>query len=272
MHQFPFGRPLLKVQQVPHANARVFVLGVYSSAVHARWLGPDGKQRVMALAVASEPYIFWRGDGARDIIEAIPVPPEAGRLVEAAEQLNGPSGKALDDDYLRPLGLSRADAWLCDLLPESRMNPKQFDAVSTHYVPVARMLGLPEATVPAATGRFADRERGEAILEELLASGADTLITLGDKPLEEFVAVHSLGHPKLRAYGESPSQYGRLHPLTIRGRRLQLLPLVHPRQAQALGASSAPWGELHREWVQRTAPNLAGALSPGNLYSAGNTE
>jgi hypothetical protein len=55
---FPFGQPLCSIQQGDRTPQRVFVLGVYASAVHARWVGLDGAIRVRALAVASEPYIF----------------------------------------------------------------------------------------------------------------------------------------------------------------------------------------------------------------------
>ncbi len=65
---FPFGRPLKRLVQADRSPKKVFVLGVYASAVHARWVGPDNRIKVRALAVASEPYIFWRGEGAADII------------------------------------------------------------------------------------------------------------------------------------------------------------------------------------------------------------
>ena len=256
MLQFPFGQPLQKVEQVPFSGARVFVLGVYSSAVHARWIGPDKKQRALALAVASEPCIFWRGEDAASIISAIQVPPEAGRLVDAGKRFNGPSGQSLDNHYLSPLGLTRADAWLCDLLPESRMNDKQADRVED-YGRVATALGLPAATIRPVPAKFADQLRLEAILEEFLNSGAGTLITLGDQPLREFVAALSLGHSRLRMYGALASQYGRLHTFSVRGRRFQLLPLTHPRQAGRLGYSNKGWGELHQNWVKNTAGEIA---------------
>ena len=60
MYSYPFGEKLTPVTQTDRTPKNVFVLGVYASAVHARWYGPNGKIRVRALAVASEPYIFWR--------------------------------------------------------------------------------------------------------------------------------------------------------------------------------------------------------------------
>src|SRR5690554_7365256 len=94
---FPFGKPLYKVEQTDRQHKDIFVLGVYSSAVHAKWLDNNNHVVVQALAVASEPYIFWHGDGAEDIIADIDIPKELGRLVPANLNLNGPSGKALDE-------------------------------------------------------------------------------------------------------------------------------------------------------------------------------
>jgi hypothetical protein len=41
--KFPFGEPVQEVVQTDCTHKRVFVLGVYASAVHARWIGPDSK-------------------------------------------------------------------------------------------------------------------------------------------------------------------------------------------------------------------------------------
>ena len=134
-YYFPFGEKLTKVQQSETTpNKEVFVLGVYASAVHAKWLDKDGKIKVQALAVASEPEIFWRGLDAKEQIEKIKtIPNELGSLEPANKNLNGPSGVALDDLFLKPLGYSRQQAWLCDLLPESRVNPNQQNAVKIYF-------------------------------------------------------------------------------------------------------------------------------------------
>ena len=46
---FPFGQPVLPLVQQDRRPQKVFVLGVYASAVHARWRGPDGAEIVKAL-------------------------------------------------------------------------------------------------------------------------------------------------------------------------------------------------------------------------------
>lgn len=250
MHRFPFGEPLLTLRQKPLADAEVFVLGVYASAVHARWLNPDGSTRVTALAVASEPYIFWRGEGQDEIIGSIDIPAEAGRLAPPGPAMNGPSGVALDELYLKPLGLTRQNAWLCDLLPQSRMNPGQAQAVCARYNSVAQALDLPAATIPSVPNRFATETRVEEILEEFISSGADTLITLGDVPLREFVAPLRLcDKTSIASFGIQPGQYGQRHRFSLRGRGFYLLPLVHPRQAARLGAHNPSLADAHERWV-----------------------
>lgn len=250
MHRFPFGEPLLTLRQSPLADAGVFVLGVYASAVHARWLNPDGSTRVTALAVASEPYIFWRGEGQDEIIGSIDIPAEAGRLVPPGPGMNGPSGVALDELYLEPLGLTRQNAWLCDLLPQSRMNTGQAQAVRARYNPVAQALDLPAATIPPVPHRFATETRVEEILEEFISSGADTLITLGDVPLKEFVAPLRLcDKTSIANFGIQSGQYGQRHRFSLRGRSFYLLPLVHPRQAARLGAHNPILADAHERWM-----------------------
>jgi hypothetical protein len=119
---FPFGQPVLPVHQTDRSPKRVFVLGVYASAVHARWRDASGKTLVNALAVASEPCIFWRGEGADEIVGRISIPSGLGTLEPADAKFNGPSGIALDELILHPLGLRREDAWLSDLVPHSCVN------------------------------------------------------------------------------------------------------------------------------------------------------
>ncbi len=249
--KFPFGQALKPVIQKDQSPKKVFVLGVYASAVHARWLNPDGKQIVSAFAVASEPDIFWRGDGAEEIISSIDIPKEAGSLVlPSNKSMNGPSGKVLDEQFLKPLGFTREDAWLCDLLPESRVNPKQEEVIRKKYYPVKEKLGLNEAAIPI----FSKKELGEEgrmknILQEIKASKAEYLLLLGDLPI--YHLLYKMGFSKkkrLAEFGETDDTYSREHLIDIEGVVYKVIPLCHPRQAGRLGISSSKWGRLHENW------------------------
>jgi uracil-DNA glycosylase len=239
---FPSGQPILPVRQADLTPKRVFVLGVYASAVHARWTHPNGRTRIAALAVASEPEIFWTGQGADQIIASIATPDGTGRLFPAGDNLNGPSGRALDERILTPLDLCRANTWLCDLVPHSCMNPSQ--EASLHRE------GLLLPDWPRVPTPLADAQRRAEILDELETSQARILITLGDQPLRWFAA-HFGANPRLADYGETPATYGQLHPLTIKDRDLLLLPLAHPRQIARLGAHSDKWAALHAAWISK---------------------
>ena len=70
--QYPFGQKVQRLIQKDRSAKHVFVLGVYASAVHAKWK-KGNKVICQALAVASEPRIFWDGnlEEAKQIIDGI---------------------------------------------------------------------------------------------------------------------------------------------------------------------------------------------------------
>lgn len=252
-YYFPFGQKLTKVQQTESSpNKEVFVLGVYASAVHAKWLNNEGKIKVQALAVASEQEIFWTGKGVEKIIADIHIPEELGKLVPANKNLNGPSGVALDDLFLKPLGYSRKQAWLCDLLPESRVNPNQQKAVNM-YNDIAVKHGLPLSTIP----EFREDEIKEnavhrhlEILSELENSGANTIILLGDLPIRWFLHFFDK-RTKLSQFGNSQDTYGLRNDIVINNKSYSVIPLCHPRNAARLGTFSKTWAELHDVWLRK---------------------
>lgn len=250
---FPFGQPVHDVRQQDRRPKRVFVLGVYASAVHAKWLDADGKVRVHALAVASEPYIFWRGEGADSLVGRIPVPMGAGTLVPASAEHNGPSGKSLDADFIAPLHaggkvLTREDCWLCDLVPHSCLNSNQSAAINRSYASLVKSHGLPPSSLPAVPQILADKHRRMEILAELKESGAEVLMLLGDAPIRWFLRAFTNEWASLSDFGSANETYGRLHEVKIDEKKIQVLPLCHPRQAAALGTHSSRWHSLHSGW------------------------
>jgi hypothetical protein len=256
-YTFPFGQQLQDVVQKDRNQKRVFVLGVYASAVHAQWIDVNDKTKVKALAVASEPYIFWRGDKADQIIEQIDIPKTLGKLIPANAQYNGPSGIALDDLILEPLGLNRSDAWLCDLIPHSCVNPSQRKAIINNYEPLIYEYDLPIPTVPEIPGQLTDYKRRAAILKELFESGADNLVLLGDKPIQWFLKYFDSRWNRLTDFSHNEDSYGQFHSTQIKDKKINILPLAHPRQIAKLGRSSVKWYEYHQSWMADTAKTLA---------------
>ena len=249
---FPFGQPVKELHQLDRRPKKVFVLGVYASAVHALWLDAAKKPVVKALAVASEPCIFWDGNQAEAeaIIRQVRVPQELGKLQPVAEDFNGPSGRALDTLFLKPLGFTRADAWLCDLVPHSCCNDGQKDAIERAYRPIAERHGLPNASVPAVPRTLADDARRSEILTELRESQATLLVLLGDQPIRWFLRHYDSRWSKLSDFlNDGP--YGHRHRVMLDGLAVDAMPLCHPRQAARLGRSSEEWAQRHEAWITR---------------------
>ncbi len=246
---FPFGQELHPLIQEDKSPKKVFVLGVYASAVHARWK-KDGQIICQALAVASEPRIFWDGniDEAKRIIEAVNMPTELGVLEPAGKQLNGPSAKVLDENILAPLGYTRADAWLCDCLPETRINSSQAKVIRERYNPLIEKYELNPVTIPTRPTAFCDHKRSEEITAELMESHAELLILLGDIPIAQYLKkVADIPYSTLGEYVDLYG-YGNATETVINGKTIKVLPLAHPRQIGALGAHSEKWCKAHHEW------------------------
>lgn len=251
-YYFPFGQELRPLVQEDTSPKPIFVLGVYASAVHARWK-KDGQIICQALAVASEPRIFWNGDPeeAKRIIDAIDIPPALGTLEPAGRQLNGPSAKVLDDNILAPLGYSRDEAWLCDCLPETRLNPSQVKVIHEKYNPLVTQYGLNPVTIPNRPSSFCSKQRSEEITAELLRSGADLLVLLGDIPIAQYLnKVTDVPYTTLGEYVDLYG-YGNATNTIIQGKVIKVLPLAHPRQIGALGAHSERWHLAHKNWESK---------------------
>lgn len=246
---FPFGEPVHRLEQQDKTPKQVFVLGVYASAVHAKWINHLGIV-CQALAIASEPYIFWDGntDEAASIISRIKIPQELGSLVLPNKHLNGTSSKVLSENILKPLGFTRKEAWLCDLLPESRLNPRQQKVIAERYNPLIKQYGLNEVTVPIEDGKFCDAARREKITQEILSSQAETLVLLGDVPIKQYLRhVSDIDFGSLRELTEKHI-YGEPVRVRIDGRSIDVVALAHPRQIGGLGSSSQFWFDEHKKW------------------------
>lgn len=249
---FPFGQELHPLVQEDKSPKEIFVLGVYASAVHAKW--KQGNKTIsQALAVASEPRIFWDGnkEEAWDIISKINIPKEIGTLEPASSQLNGPSAKVLDENILRTLGYTRKEAWLCDMLPETRLNPNQVKVIEERYNPLIDKYGLNPVTIPVRPSAFCDDDRASEITAELIESQANTVVLLGDLPIGQYL--NRVADVQFKTLQEYVDLYGYGNPteVLIAGKKLQVIPLAHPRQIGALGAHSERWYNMHHEWENK---------------------
>jgi uracil-DNA glycosylase len=252
---FPFGEPVTALSQRDRTPKRVFVHGVYASAVHAKWIDTKSKVVVKALAVASEPHIFWTGESEDVVISRVNIPSALGILVPADKQFNGPSGLALDNEILHPLGVLRQEAWLCDLVPYSCLNPKQNNAILEKYVPwVQKGIVQPVRTMPVPRILTTDK-RIDEITQELMESKAECMILLGDQPIKWYLSKFTNKWKTLSDFGEDIDTYGKVHPVTIEGQTINVLPLAHPRQIAKLGTSSQKWYQLHKKWKQLSKYN-----------------
>ena len=248
---FPFGQELRPLCQQDISPKKVFVLGVYASAIHARWK-QQGRIICQALAVASEPYIFWDGnpEEAKQVISAIPFPKELGMLEPASQHLNGPSAKVLDEHILAPLGYTREESWLCDCLPEARLNPSQQKVIQEKYNPLIEKYQLNPVTIPTRPSIFCDKKRSEEITDELMQSQADLLVLLGDIPIAQYLRkVSDVPYTTLGEYADLYG-YGTITSVRINHKTIQVLPLAHPRQIGALGTHSEKWFLAHQAWEQ----------------------
>jgi hypothetical protein len=207
-------------------------------------MGLNGRIMVRALAVASEPNIFWSG---ADAISLIPViDPQMGHLEPAEQAHNGPSGRALDDQYLGPLGLDRGQVWLSDMVPHSLSNSGQQAAILKHYEPLRQQMGLPESTMPLVPKTRLGWDaliNTKRIVDELEQSGADTIITLGNPVIKHFLnRVAAIRVPVLTV-----ADYGKTRELTIRSRSYRALCLAHMRVTAIHPIPK--WHDAHKAWA-----------------------
>jgi hypothetical protein len=146
------------------------------------------------------------------------------------------------------LGYKRKDAWLCDLLPETRLNASQVRALKAKYEPIIKQYGLNQVTIPKRPTVFCDLNRSKEILAELSESKANLLVLLGDIPIQQFLnRITKVNYTSLQEYVNLYG-YGNPSKAINNGENMNVLPLAHPRQIGALGAHNRKWFQYHLEW------------------------
>lgn len=242
---FPFGIPLRRTPpQTPSEPTRALIVGVYPSALHATWLGPEGKVRCRAMAVGTEPHSFWNGRDAGARLQEIQecVPERLGNLELPRGNYNGCSGQTLESDYLVPLQLKHEECWVTDLHDTYFVSPGNAKTITKQYTQhAAQVEGMPPVRFPEKPRLDRPTEaRLHTLKNEFKQAAPEWVITLGNDPIGPIFDGHS-GPLDLQ-------RYGKPFEAEVFGRRVKALCLCHPRQAARLGLSSRRWFDAHGLW------------------------
>lgn len=250
---FPFGLRSGRCAPRKAAHASAFILGVYPSAFHVRWTGPEGFNGVRALAVAPEPWPFWDGEDQDERLARWVTDVQWRREwgdVAPAGRVNGSSGQLVRDRVLTPLGLGPDDAWLSDAVPfffVHRGAGTQGAAMSERYDPFASTAGLPLHDLPDRPSalrlvELAVTEEADRLRDELRQAAVPLLITLGNEALAVAAALLEGDLPARLSPGES---YGSRAQARLGRHSMEVLPLVHP------GQRGATWTAAHDRWIKK---------------------
>lgn len=295
--RFPFGQPntVRPARMAAHSDA--VVIGVYPSAWHVTWSAPvhhagdgdaDRRGTVKALAVDVEPTVFWDGNAddfgvrLRGWKEAIGfVEGQHGTISPTSPSANGSSGDKVVRHYLVPSELDPARVTFTDVFPvflvkfaaPNAKRREQGDAIQTEYDRIADRMGAPPSSLPARHSgarlpALAASAFGDRLVSDLALAASPLVITLGEEVWETLLLIPSLRARPPRArfrdlYGDA---YGSRGSLTVAGREVAWLPLVHPgllkgavdpnNEIQAGPRTVSGWATLHARWA-------SSALRPG---------
>ena len=245
---YPLGAPLCPYDREDTSPRALFVLGAYPSALHVRWVPPGGGHGIRALPVDNEPEPFWNGERLAEHFEAWKERDEVSIIgdVAPAPELNGPSGTALDARYLKALDFTRTDAWIADSLPlycQSEGVEKALARTKFSNLMLAQCAPVPNLPKHPTERQIITQavSRHVAIRDELAASRASTVITLGNAALAVLHAALDLnGRPaKLRR----DRDYGAPVELSV-PHRARWYALAHPGVLE----KNTEWSQAHAAW------------------------
>ena len=270
-------------------GAKAIIIGVYPSAWHVTWqapkllAGPDRSGSIAALAVDVEPTVFWDGNDA-DFGERVTRWKEAvgfvddkhGSIEARSPNANGSSGKKVIQQYLMPLDIEPDRAAFTDIYPVFLVKTKkpnaakreQGDAIREEYDSIAKPMGWHPCTLPPRIPtdrlpRIAAATFGDRLVADLTEAAAPLIVTLGEEVWSTVLAIPSLCARAPRRtfsdlYGDAYGQKGRI---TVGGREVEWLPLVHPgllrgemdptETVSLERRTTRGWGVFHARWVLR---------------------
>lgn len=145
-----------------------------------------------------------------------------------------PSGQALEENYLRPLRLSRGEVWITDLF--KCRYPKRVYAAKSRY-------GREIQQVAETCSRL-------WLLREIEFARPKVVVTLADKEVyQRLRRAFSLPIPRAFAYAA-----GKPDQVTLDGLPVTLFPMIHPDISRPLGQGDQrkanareKWATIHRQ-------------------------
>lgn len=252
---FPFGNPVLKVQQIDRTAKPIFILGVYGSSVVAQFNATNAEKIIRYLPVDNEPELFWCGEKEtiKKVNSSIEIPRLTGKLTAETSDINGVIGRSLDKYYLHPLKLHRNQVWICNLIPHLVTNKIERKSIK-RYNEIHSLYNLPKAEVPTKkeSRNFISKKRLLEIIEELFQSRAEVIITLGQQPIKWFLQEFDKSIGNLL----NVKEYGLITEVQIESVKFKLIPLFHPRQLLKEKNIDTRVGLLHYDWIKTKAKKI----------------
>jgi uracil-DNA glycosylase len=217
-YHFATGEPVLPLPPVEVRRGGIFVIGAYPSAIFKSIKG-----RIVPVGNLKMPF------------DATGYPGGTNK-----------SAKELDDNYLQPLGLTRRDCWITNLVKVflfKREHTAQFVALGS--------------TGPVAPTREKFEYFAAASLpwieRELRIAEPRLIITLGAEAAGVVEGVRGAGRrPELLDY--------KVHSVRLAGREYAVVHMVHPGQMMR---KHPKWARVHQDGIKALRPVIQQMLSGG---------
>lgn len=235
----PGGRPLRRTNPSGECRAKVVFLGVYPAATTVKPMLVGNQRLNLPVEVEAESF-----------------------------ELGSASGREFEEHYLRPLELERADVLITDILPYYLANTtasgtegrSMSDNVCAYEAEHGRT-GIDPRPPPDELVALARTMPGnlDRLSGYLGSFGPTLLLTLG---AEVAAFVRGVTHSAIRA---DEVLYGEPQLLTVCGRELMVVHLVHPH---LFIKRNEVWMERHRDWIAQRGRALvahhAGRRTPSH--------
>ena len=247
---FPFGRRVKPCIPDITASRPIFILGAYPSALHIRWTPPEPFKPIRAIAVDNEPEIFWNGNREFEYVDDWMIytryEPKWG-TVALAKELNGSSGRWVNEQVIDVFRVTRKDVWLSDCLDRYRCSDRLKNRIDDTYSKLPKKLGLPKASLlphPSEDEivKEAIQKHRTRLLDEIANARPDKIITLGNAALRVLSQIVDTNSDVPRKLVANVNLYGKsimVH--TASGHVAQWYPLAHPAAPKIYQAAHSMW-------------------------------